>query len=54
MPGDCDRCYPVPLDGYPGWSRCGRCQTTVCWATHEAYDQEGRSVRWPDSVWDER
>jgi hypothetical protein len=50
MPGDCERCVPVPMDGYPGWSRCSRCKTTVCWATHNAYEQEGRWVRWPASM----
>ena len=51
MPGDCDRCYPVPLPENPNYATCGRCGTRVCWPTHVAYDQEGRMLaRWPDSM----
>ena len=47
MPGDCERCVPVPMEGYPGWSRCQRCKTTVCWATHNAYDLAPRLTAGP-------
>jgi hypothetical protein len=51
MPGDCERCYPVPLPENPNWARCGRCKTVVCWPTHVAYDQEwSPQPRWPDSM----